>query len=51
MCEFLGYEVTRLKRIRIMNIGLDLPVGEWRDLTAAELATLQGMVAESSKEV
>ena len=51
MCEFLGYEVTRLKRIRIMNIGLDLPVGEWRDLTAQELKELQRLVEDSSKEV
>lgn len=50
MCEFLGYEVTRLKRIRIMNIGLDLPVGEWRDLTAQELADLQQLVSDSAKE-
>lgn len=50
MCEFLGYEVTRLKRIRIMNIGLDLPVGEWRDLTSAELARLQELVTDSAKE-
>lgn len=49
MCEVLGYEVTRLKRIRIMNIGLDLPVGEWRDLTPAELAALHAQVAESAK--
>jgi 23S rRNA pseudouridine2604 synthase len=37
MCEFLGYEVKKLKRVRIMNLRLDVPVGRWRDLTAAEL--------------
>ncbi len=50
MCEFLGYEVTRLKRIRIMNIGLDLAEGEWRDLSAEELGELQRLVAASDKE-
>ena len=33
MCEALGYEVIKLKRIRIMNINLgELKIGEWRDL-------------------
>lgn len=50
MCEVLGYEVTRLKRIRIMNIGLDLPAGEWRDLTSSELETLKYLVSDSTKE-
>ena len=37
MCETLGYNVTSLKRLRIMNIELGkLPVGEWRFLTAKE---------------
>jgi len=40
MCEFLGYEVKKLKRIRIMNIKLDLPLGKWRDLTDQELSEL-----------
>ena len=37
MCEFLGYEVTTLKRVRIINIQLDIPVGRYRDLTASEI--------------
>ncbi|MDT0642375.1 23S rRNA pseudouridine(2604) synthase RluF [Zunongwangia sp. F363] len=49
MCEFLGYEVTSLKRIRIMNVQLDVPVGKWRDLTAEELETINSMVDESVK--
>jgi 23S rRNA pseudouridine2604 synthase len=49
MCEYLGYEVKRLKRIRIMNIELDLPVGKYRELTAAELVTLNTMLEVSSK--
>ena len=37
MCEYLGYRVTKLKRIRFINIGLgDLAVGKWRYLTAEE---------------
>lgn len=41
MCEYLGYEVRTLKRVRIMNVRLDdLPVGEWRELRADELEVL-----------
>lgn len=37
MCEYLGYKVTKLKRIRFMNIMLgDLETGKWRYLTPAE---------------
>lgn len=32
MCEYLGYEVTRLKRVRIMNIKLNCPVGQFINL-------------------
>lgn len=49
MCEYLGYEVTRLKRIRIMNIELDLPIGQWRDFTAEELNELNRLLADSQK--
>ena len=49
MCEYLGYEVTRLKRVRIMHIQLDIPVGKYRDLTAQELKTLNRMVSQSKK--
>ncbi|MBW1294909.1 23S rRNA pseudouridine(2604) synthase RluF [Aquimarina litoralis] len=49
MCEYLGYEVTRLKRIRIMNINLDTPVGKWRYLTAEELKIINKDVGDSSK--
>lgn len=45
MCEYLGYEVLTLKRIRIMNIHLDrLPVGQWRDLTEEELEELNDLL-------
>jgi 23S rRNA pseudouridine2604 synthase len=41
MCEYFGYTVRRLQRVRIMHVYLnDLPVGKWRNLTAAELAGL-----------
>lgn len=51
MCEYLGYEVRQLKRIRIMNVHLDIPVGKWRDLTESELKELNDLVSESSKTV
>ena len=49
MCEYLGYDVTKLKRIRIMNIHLDITVGKWRNLTATELNKLNALLADSSK--
>jgi len=49
MCEYLGYEVKKLKRIRIMNIKLDLPIGKWRDLTDAEMTQLAQLLQDSSK--
>ena len=49
MCEFLEYRVTKLKRIRIMNIQLNLEVGQWRDLTKDELTELIKLCAHSSK--
>lgn len=49
MCEYLNYNVTKLKRVRIMNIKLDVPVGKWRDLTPKELKELNRLVSPSSK--
>lgn len=49
MCEYLGYEVTQLKRVRIMNISLDIPVGQWRDFTKEELKDLNNLLEDSSK--
>src|SRR3990167_1996965 len=38
MCEYFGYEVTKLKRTRIMNVALGtLKPGQWRDLTRDEM--------------
>lgn len=50
MCEFLGYEVVRLKRVRIMHVSLGkLPPGQWRELSREETKILHKMVAGSSK--
>jgi 23S rRNA pseudouridine2604 synthase len=49
MCEHFEYRVVKLKRVRIMNITLDLPKGAWRDLTESELAELNALVSDSSK--
>ncbi len=50
MCEYLNYNVVKLKRIRIMNVSLDLPVGAWRDLSEKELKEINRLVSGSSKE-
>lgn len=43
MCEFLGYEVVRLERVRFMHLTLgNLRRGAWRTLTEAEVARLTG---------
>ncbi|UPZ15974.1 23S rRNA pseudouridine(2604) synthase RluF [Flavobacterium humidisoli] len=49
MAEYLGYEVTALKRIRIINISLDVPVGRYRDLTDDEIKELNQLIEPSSK--
>lgn len=49
MCEALGYEVFKLRRVRIMNISLDgIPNGQWRYLTDAEVAEILAMCEDSS---
>ncbi|EKO3383856.1 23S rRNA pseudouridine(2604) synthase RluF [Vibrio fluvialis] len=49
MCEALGYEVFKLRRVRIMNISLDgIPNGKWRYLTNAEVAEILAMCEDSS---
>jgi len=51
MCEYFGYEVIKLERVRIMNIALKgLPLGEWRDLTDAEMNVINKLVEDSSNE-
>lgn len=50
MCAALGYNVIKLKRIRIMNVTLgDLPEGSWRYLTKKELFKINGLIANSVK--
>ena len=50
MCEYLGYKVVSLKRIRIMSISLDgIEKGYWRNLSTEELNKLYERVADSSK--
>ena len=41
MCESLGYRVRSLKRVRIMNIKLDVPTGKYREFTKEELFKLK----------
>ena len=51
MCEHCGLQVTKLERVRIMNISLKgLPVGDWRDLTEKEMSDLSKMIEHSSSE-
>lgn len=50
MCEYLGYNVVKLKRTRIMNITLDgIALGKWRYLTPKELSVINDMVKDSDK--
>ncbi|WP_340113843.1 23S rRNA pseudouridine(2604) synthase RluF [Maribellus mangrovi] len=50
MCSYMGYEVTRLQRVRIMNINLDdLKVGEYRYFTPSETEEINRLVANSGK--
>ena len=49
MCESLGYRVKSLKRIRIMNIKLDVPTGKYREFTKEEILELNTLLENSSK--
>ncbi len=50
MCEYLDYEVIKLKRVRIMNVELgNLKAGDWRELTEEEMKIINAMIATSSK--
>ena len=49
MCESLGYKVSSLKRVRIMNIKLDVPIGKYREFTKKELSELNRLLENSSK--
>jgi 23S rRNA pseudouridine2604 synthase len=45
----LGYRVRSLKRVRIMNIKLDVPTGKYRELSKEELLELNKLLENSSK--
>ena len=49
MCESLGYRVKSLKRVRIMNIKLDVPTGKYREFTKEELIELNRLLENSAK--
>jgi 23S rRNA pseudouridine2604 synthase len=51
MCEYLDYEVIFLKRIRIMDIMLDVQVGQYRLLNPEEVRILNASLVNSSKTV
>ena len=51
MCEYFGYRVVKLERVRIMNISLgDLPRGQYRDVTPQEYRGLKQLIADSSNQ-
>ncbi len=49
MCEYFDYEVIALKRIRIMNISLDVPTGKYREISQSEMNELNRLISESIK--
>lgn len=50
MCEYLGYRVERLVRVRVMNLELgDLPVGQYREAAEKELDNLKSLIQDSSE--
>lgn len=50
MCSYLGFEVLKLKRTRIMNVSLaNLKYGDWRELTNEEMSEINKMISTSSK--
>lgn len=52
MCEYFGYEVMKLERVRIMNISLKgIPLGEWRQLQPQEMEQIMEAIADSSSDV
>jgi len=49
MCEYFGYRVEKLERVRIMNITLgDLKTGQYREVTPEEYAKLMKLTKASS---
>ncbi len=51
MCEYLGYDVEKLERIRIMNVSVKgIGIGDWRFLDEKEMKELKAAIADSSNE-
>lgn len=51
MCEFLGYKVVSLKRVRIMNVHLDgIKSGQWRDLRPQEIKEIKASIQRSKEK-
>ncbi len=51
MTEYLGYNVTKLERVRIMHVDLKgIPLGEWRELDEVEMTKLNKMIEKSRGE-
>jgi 23S rRNA pseudouridine2604 synthase len=49
MVEAVGYDVKRLKRIRIESVNLgDLPDGKWRKMTREEQADILKRIGTES---
>ena len=49
MCEYFGYRVEKLERVRIMNIELgDLKTGQYREISGEEYAKLMKLTEDSS---
>lgn len=51
MCEYLDYRVIKLRRVRIMNIKLDIEVGKYRDLTSKEIKSIKELIVNSKKTI
>lgn len=51
MCEYLNYDVTELRRVRIMNIKLDVALGKYRVLSAHEMNELNELLKDSTKTI
>ena len=51
MCRYFDSHVTKLKRVRVMNIRLgNLPIGKWRDVTPEELETLKQQFIDNQRQ-
>ncbi len=51
MCEYFGYSVMSLKRVRIMNINLGrLKTGDYRNVTPRELEELKNLIKDSTSD-